>query len=513
MKLVSCLLQGGSGSAGLTFAVTPTDVWTRAEAVAAVSRLLDRLAGAGVKTGERALAILPHDHTGVFFVCAASALGLRLVMPYSLQEGALGEWLGIIHSMQPKHVICLDPSAADRLRKAGIALLDLGDDLARKAPPSEMVTISAPESVAGFLTLFSSGTTGSPKAISLGEDMVARKILNVSGHLGFDAHTRAFFSGLINNTTGLIFSFGALAHFGMLCVPQTRRLAEWPSLVEAFQATHIMLRPIALERFLAAALESEADLSSLKMLAYGAAAMPSATLRLAREILSCDFTLGYGLSETFGPFVFMNEAAHRAGLQDGEQYRVGIPDESSRVWIDAPDADGVGEVLMEGPFLMEGYIDTATGEATPMTGSLRTGDLGRIEANGHLILKGRLSSSLLTSGGHRIYPEEIEALLRSIDGVDEAVLIGLPGADAISLRPVACIHGDLARRETGYVRDVLSRKVEQMFGREKWPDFLFASAVPFPKNANEKILKEDVARLAAAAELIPLRGAFNGEAS
>jgi len=504
MKLISCLLQGGERSGQMPFAVTPHDIWTRADAAASVARFVSRLREAGVKPGDRALAILQHDHHAICLIAAASALGLKIVMPYNLQEGALGEWLGIIATMNLEHVVCLDQSAARRLFDAGVFPLNLGDDILKKPLFSEPVVITAPDAISGFLTLFSSGTTGQPKAISLAEDMVARKILNVCDHLQFDANTRAFFSGLINNTTGFIFAFGALAHFAVLCVPETRNIAQWPDLVSTFQATHIMLRPVALDQFVAAALASRADLSSLQMLAYGAAAMPAETLRLAREILSCDFTLGYGLSETFGPFTFLDEAAHCAGLKLGEQYRVGVADKDMKVWIDHPDADGIGEVVVDGPLRMEGYIDPATGDVVPLQGALRTGDLGRIEAGGHLILKGRLSSSLLTPSGHRIYPEEIEALLRSIEGVDEAVLVGLPTGDRLSLRPVACIHGELTRQSADAVRQSLRLKLDNALGREKWPDYILASATPFPKNANEKILKTEVARLASTTELIAL---------
>ncbi|MBY5775259.1 long-chain fatty acid--CoA ligase [Rhizobium leguminosarum] len=504
MKLISCLLQGDRETGHLPFAVTPRETWTRADAISSVSRFVQRLINAGVKPEDRALAILPHDHHAVFLIAAASAVGLRLVMPYNLQEGALGEWLGIINTYQPQHIVCFDRCAAERLRDTGQFPLDLGDDIFDKPSSSEPILINAPDAIGGFLTLFSSGTTGRPKAISLSEDIVARKILNVADHLHFDSRTRAFFSGLINNTTGFIFAFGALANFAVLCVPETRNIARWPDLISKLKATHIMLRPVALDQFLSATVPGRTDLSSLKMVAYGAAAMPPETLRLARDILSCDFVLGYGLSETFGPFAFLDEAAHRSGLSLGAQYRVGVPDKDAKVWIDTPDVDGVGEILVDGPLLMEGYIDPVTRDVVPRQGPLRTGDLGRIEADGHLILKGRMSSSMLTPSGHRLYPEEIEALLRSIDGVEEAVLIGLPAEDRLSLQPVACIHGDLARCGTTEVRQALRLELERSLGREKWPDYIFASLTPFPKSANEKILKGEVARRASEAKLIAL---------
>ena len=507
MKLISCLLQGGGESGPLTCAVTPRETWTRAEAAASVARFVNRLRNAGVKPGDRALTVLQHDHHGIFLICAASALGLKLIMPYNLQEGASGEWLGIIKSMQPEHIICLDPCAAKKLRNAGALLLDLGQDILEKPIESKPVSISAPDPIAGFLTLFSSGTTGRPKAISLAEDMIASKILNVCAHLRFDTSSRAFFSGLINNTTGFIFAFGALANFAVMCVPETRNVAAWPGLISNFQATHVMLRPVSLDRFMAAALASRADLSSLKMLAYGAAAMPVDTLRLARQVLSCDFTLGYGLSETFGPFAFLDEAAHRAGFHLGEQYCVGVADKGTRIWIENPDADGIGEIVVDGPLIMEGYLEPARHNLVQLQGPLRTGDLGRISPDGNLFLKGRLSSSILTPSGHRLYPEEIESLLRSVDGVDEAVLVGLPVSDKLSLRPVACIHGDLARRKAEDVREALQRALEKALGREKWPDYVFASTTPFPKNANEKARKAEVARLASSCDLIALHSA------
>lgn len=504
MKLISCLLQGNKQSAELPFAVTFNDTWTRANAAASVARFINRLRLSGVKPGDHVLAILQHDHHAIFFICAASAIGLKLIMPYNLQHGASGEWLGIIKTMHPEHIICFDPLAQVELVKAGISLLNLGNDIFEKSFVSGPVTITAPDSISGFLTLFSSGTTGNPKAISFSEDIIARKVINVCNHLCFDQETKSFFSGLINNTTGIIFGFGALAYFSILCIPHTREVKEWPALVAMFKATHIMLRPVALKCFLEAAMTTQADLTSLQILAYGAAAMPTKTLKQAREIIPCNFVLGYGLSETFGPFTFLDETEHSMGVPYNEQYCVGRPDKTVKISIDTPDSYGIGEVCVESRFVMEGYLDTTTGRVVAQQGPLKTGDLGRIDDNGRLILKGRLSSSLLTPSGHRIYPEETESLLQSVDGIEEAILIGLPTEDNLTLKPVVCIYGKITYQPTEYIRNYLYQIFKKEQGYEKWPQFIFASTKPFPRNNNGKIIQAEVKKLAFNSKLISL---------
>lgn len=499
MKLVGFLNAAADPDAPAL--VAPTGIWSHAELAATIADRVHALAERGVARGQRLLVLHDHDEEAIFALAAASALGLQLIMPYSLHAAAPGEWTAMLRAARPDHVLDLRAAAA------GIALPSVirrADLLAQgRAPHREALVIEAPDPIEDFLVLFSSGTTGAPKAICISEALVCRRVASVSARLGFDAAARIFMTGLLNNTTGVIFAFGAFAHGATLFLPQTRDVARWPEQVAAQRLTHMMLRPAALRRFLSGA--DSHDLTSLRTMAYGAAAMPRPLLEAARRRMPCDWVQGYGLSETFGPFCWLDEADHRAGRHLGEAHVVGRPDDTLEVRIDAPPGEA-GEVLVRGPALMRGYLDAAAGRPVAPAPWFRTGDHGLFDSDGLLVLKGRASGTLLTGDGHRIYPEEVEGALVEVAGVTESLLLALPDRDDPADVPVGCIHGPIAGEDAGTIGVRVADALAGTLAREKWPAFLFASHAPFPRNANDKIDRGAVAHALRAAPLIALVG-------
>ena len=508
MKLISMLTHPGTRAEPRASLICHGQSYSRADAVTAVAHMAASLHDQGLRRGHRVLALVDHDAHGVFFLAAASAMGLRLLMPYNLQDGALPEWLNIVETARPDFVVDLKKGGnhAAALRRAGVRVAEFSflDETIATGPANRPVLIEAPEPIKNFLVLFTSGTTGKPKAISISESLVCERIQSVSRQLKFDADSRIFMSGLLNNTTGVIFSFGALLHDATLVFPNNRNLGDWPAQVAKARATHMMLRPVALKRFVESAQAQPADLSSLRVVAYGAAAMPRSVLEQARRLMPCDWVQGYGLSETYGPFCWLNEADHRDELYRRHVYCVGRPDDTLQVALQPHDKanGGIGEVVVRGEHVMEGYVDFATGSITPPGKWLRTGDLGEFTRDGHLLLKGRADNTVMSENGHRIYPEEVEAVLSDVPGVAEVVLLGVAGEETLIVKPVACIHGTLTDCDRAYIRDVVATALAQSLSREKWPGWIFASKIPFPKSGNDKVLKAEVARLIDAEALI-----------
>jgi len=495
-----CMIDGGRG-------------YTRAQVRAAVAHRVGQLQESGIRRGERVLALIDHDAQGLFFLAAASVLGLRLLMPYNLESAALAEWRTIAGAARPSAVVWLkaDTTGVDDLCKIHSRVVVLSHEDGRDHGRAACLggAVSDPGPIAhgaptrNFLVLFTSGTTGAPKAISIGEQLICRRVASVSSQLKFSRDAQVFMSGLLNNTTGVIFSFGALLHDAVLIFPDGRDVTRWPEQVAAQRVTHIMLRPIAMKRFVESA--GGADLSSLRVVAYGAAAMPRAVLEAGRRLMPCDWVQGYGLSETYGPFCWLDEAAHRQ-RRYAQVYCVGRPDDTLEVRVDPLPGHpaGVGEVIVRGANLMQGYLDVTTGRITPPGQWLRTGDLGQWSPEGDLLLEGRIASSVLSSNGHRIYPEEVEAVLADLPEVDDAVLIGLSAADTLHERPVACLSGRLAGREPDAIRQVLLDALGRALSREKWPELVYAATTPFPKSANDKVMRGEVRRLVDRAALIEL---------
>ena len=88
--------------------------------------------------------------------------------------------------------------------------------------------------------------------------------------------------------------------------------------------------------------------------------------------------------------------------------------------------DEVGEILVRGPTVSPGYLDPAD-NARRQDGWLRTGDLGRLDAEGFLYVMGRHDDMIIT-GGENVYPAEVEAVLQAHPAVAEACVFGVPDA-------------------------------------------------------------------------------------
>jgi long-chain acyl-CoA synthetase len=123
---------------------------------------------------------------------------------------------------------------------------------------------------------------------------------------------------------------------------------------------------------------------------------------------------GYGLTETTAAVSLNVRTAQKIGS-------VGKPIPSTRIRIDAD-----GEILIQGPVVMQGYWrnDGATNEVMTEDGFFRTGDLGSIDLDGYLFIVGRKKEIIVTSGGKNVAPEVLEDRLRSHPLISQCIVVG-----------------------------------------------------------------------------------------
>ena len=145
---------------------------------------------------------------------------------------------------------------------------------------------------------------------------------------------------------------------------------------------------------------------------------------------------GYGLTET-SPVISSTCPAHN------KPGSVGLPLPNVEVRIEAPDANGNGEILARGTSVMMGYLGMPekTREVIDANGWLHTGDIGMVDEDGYLYITGRLKNIIVTKGGKNIYPEEIENLLLCSTLLSEVVVIGKLDQDGGEY-PYAIIYPD-----------------------------------------------------------------------
>jgi long-chain acyl-CoA synthetase len=135
--------------------------------------------------------------------------------------------------------------------------------------------------------------------------------------------------------------------------------------------------------------------------------------------LKFPFTVGYGMTEC-GPLIsYLNWRENKPGAS-------GRVVDTLEIKIDSSDPERIaGEIMVRGENVMYGYYKNkqATDDVLDADGWLHTGDLGLIDKQGNIFIKGRLKSLLLGASGKNIYPEEIESILNNKFGVGETVVV------------------------------------------------------------------------------------------
>jgi malonyl-CoA/methylmalonyl-CoA synthetase len=188
------------------------------------------------------------------------------------------------------------------------------------------------------------------------------------------------------------------------------------------QATAMMGVPTFYTRLLDDPRFEGVDRSRMRLFISGSAPLLAGTHEAFRARTGHAILERYGMTETV-----MITSNPRGGERPGT---VGRPLPGVDVRLGEGTIDGVGPVEVRGPSVFSGYWRRPELSATEFTpdGWFRTGDLGRLDADGYLHLVGR-SKDLVITGGLNVYPKEVEAVLDALPGVQESAVVGLPDAD------------------------------------------------------------------------------------
>ncbi len=141
-------------------------------------------------------------------------------------------------------------------------------------------------------------------------------------------------------------------------------------------------------------------------------------LKIAKGFEDLGITLisGYGITEC-SPIVSTDRN------KDYKFGSVGLPIPGVEVKVDNPDENGEGELLIKGPIVMLGYYNNPEATAEAFDGEwFRSGDYGKIDEEGFVFITGRKKNIIITPNGKNVYPEEIEAVLQGVEGVNEVIV-------------------------------------------------------------------------------------------
>ncbi|MEU8375119.1 acyl-CoA synthetase [Micromonospora sp. NPDC048894] len=323
-------------------------------------------------------------------------------------------------------------AAVDGSPGAGAGLPVVPVDLRRESAGTHPEP--APERTA--LILYTSGTTGAPKGALLSRAAIATCLdgladawawtpddLLVHGLPLFHVH------GLVLGVLGPLRIGGRLHHVGR---PRPERYA-------AAGGTLCFGVPTIWGRIAAAPAAARA-LRRARLLVSGSAALPTAVFDGLAGLTGHRVVERYGMTETLITVSARADGPRRPGA-------VGVPLPGVRTRIvdeqghDLPsDGTAMGELLVAGPTLFDGYLNRPDADAASRTadGWFRTGDVATVGPDGWHRIVGRASTDLIKSGGYRIGAGEVEEALLAHPGVREAAVVGLP-------------HPDLGQQVTAYV--------------------------------------------------------------
>jgi fatty-acyl-CoA synthase len=343
--------------------------------------------------------------------------------------------------------------------------------------------------------MYTSGTTGRPKGAVLPHASVCANITQTSMAFTNEPGERALVVAPLYHAAAGLFSFVAVKTGGTLYLQED---FNPPEVVRALSEERIavaLLIPVMIQFCMLAVPDAaERRYDDLRLILYGASAIPEQTLREAVKTFRCDFIQAYGMTEVTAVATGLLAEDHARALRDKPELlasagrpilgtEVRVVDENDR---SVPNGT-VGEILVRGPQLMRGYwsLPDATRD-TLRNGWMHTGDAGSLDDEGYLYVQDRVKD-MIVSGGENVYPREIEDVLHRHEAVADAAAIGVPdetwgeavkaivvlrdGASATAEEIIEFCRGSLA----GYKRP---RSV----------DFVDA----LPRNPTGKILKREL---------------------
>lgn len=260
--------------------------------------------------------------------------------------------------------------------------------------------------------------------------------------------------------------------------------------IQRERVTRLFLVPAMINRLVNYPGVERFDLSSLKLVMYGAAPMAPALVKKAIELFGPILAQGYGAGETCSLVTVLTEQDHL--VEDGDYQRLASCgrcyfETDLRVVNEAFEdvAPGeVGEIVVKGPDIMQGYWRAPALTAEVMRdGYYLTGDLAKVDAQGYVFIVDR-KKEMIISGGFNVYPSEVEQVIYGFPEVFEVAVVGVPDVQwgeavraVVVLKPGAQLQAD----------ELIERCGRALAGFKKPRGVDFVSELP--KNPNGKVVR------------------------
>jgi acyl-CoA synthetase (AMP-forming)/AMP-acid ligase II len=464
------------------------------ERVDAVSR---HLAGVGA---ERLVAVDVNSEAVPIGLFGAARAAIPYVpVNYRLADAQLR---AILERAAPGLAV-VEPSVPPRLGGGipGLSLISRDEFLVADGPATAAGGEGDPDDPA--VLLFTSGTTGEPKAAVLRHRHLTSYVLETVEFMGADPDDAALVSVPPYHIAGIAAVLSSVWSGRRLVYLPQFSAEMWVDLAAAQAVTHAMVVPTMLGRILEVLVERDEQLPALRHLSYGGGRMPMTLVERALEQLPhVGLVNAYGLTETSSTIAVLGSEDHREAIGSTEPEvrsrlgSVGRPLPNLEVEIRDPhgaplEAGSHGEIWVRGEQVSGEYLGRAP--AVSADGWLATNDGGWLDQAGYLFVEGRLDD-VIVRGGENLSPGEIEEVLLLHPAVADAAVIGVPDdqwGEAVAAVIVLVESGDAGEVDEAALRTWVAERLRSTRAPER---IEFRTELPYSETGKllRRVLKVEL---------------------
>lgn len=395
-----------------------------------VKAMADALAALGIGRGDRVATVLPNGLPAIVSFLAASVAGTAAPLNPGYRED---EFSFFLEDTAAKVLLCPTDGApaarsAAESRKIPVFSLEMDESGFVRivgAPNGKTASAPSPDDVA--LVLHTSGSTGRPKRVPILHRNITASTRNIVDHYTLTPGDVSLCVMPLFHVHGLVAStLSTLLSGGTVVAPNKfNPLSFWRTVRDSGATWYSAVPTIHNLLLSRAGNERPAGSEGLRFIRSCSAALPPEMMAQMEQVFGVPVLEAYG----------MTEASHQmaSNPQPPSDRKPGSVGPGTGVKISIMDEAGNhlprgerGEVVIQGPNVVPGYENNPEANAKSFTsGWFRTGDQGFLDADGYLMLTGRLKE-MINRGGEKIGPREIDEVLLSHPNVAEAVAFGVP---------------------------------------------------------------------------------------
>ena len=476
-----------------------------------VNRLANGLLQLGVKKGDRVGFLQVNCNQCVETYFAVAKMGAMYVpLNFRAKEKELiymlntadatailsGErYLDMVRAMRPElktvqHFISIDSKQDDMLNYEDIITSASADEVVADIEDNDTTIL-----------MYTAGTTGFPKGVMLSHNSFSVYVVENVTPADPVSEEKNILTVPLYHVAGIQATMAAIYGGRTLVMERQFDAKEWMELVQAEKTNRAMMVPTMLKQVVDHPDFVKYDLSSMKVITYGAAPMPLPVIKKALELFpGVAFINAFGQTETASTITALSPEDHMlTGTQEEIDRKLkrltSIGKPMPDVEMQIIDEEGnelptgeIGEIVARGPRIMTGYWkdEEKTQNTIDKDGWVHTGDMGYKDEDGYFFLAGR-ATDMIIRGGENISPEEIEDVIHSHPYVEECAVIGVPDETwGEEPRAIICCKAGVSLTEDELIE----------YCREKLASFKRPRSVVFsdklPRNTMGKVLKKDL---------------------